>query len=225
MPNRNAFPTWEMSPECDPPTGARSWVLHVLCGEKSGTSTLAISRFGNAWAWSVYTKSWRQTSFHNKYWMNGGFLLGCVRDGKPIPNDKDVDFSYWDTDREHLQAGLSALKEAGFQLIPPRTNNDGSVTLWSTYYQQIKYEFFEMHCVDGKMRWFSHAWKPPTELLNEVPNHGLSELEFFGCRWMKPDDHETYLESLFGDWRTPNPNYHYLTDSRAVIARSPWQGG
>ena len=69
------------------------------------------------------------------------------------------------------------------------------------------------------------AWKPPIELLNEVPNHGLSELEFFGCRWMKPDDHETYLESLFGDWRTPNPNYHYLTDSRAVIARSPWQGG
>jgi hypothetical protein len=78
-----------------------------------------------------------------------------------------------------------------------------------------------MFVVDGKMRWIGRAGAPGLELINEVPNHGLDTIELFGRQWMKPDDHETYLEALYGDWRTPKPNYCSWTDSKAVIETYP----
>jgi len=67
----------------------------------------------------------------------------------------------------------------------------------------------------------SHAGEPGLELLNEVPMHGLEELELYGRRFLKPDDHETYLEALYGDWRVPDPDYCPWEDSRAGIAKYP----
>jgi len=164
-----------------------------------------------------------ETPLHNRYWMNGGLLLGCIRMGGPLPHDDDADFSFWKADRDAFLTAAKALSANGFSERKPRYNNDGTRTKWAFRYRGVKYEFYEMEPVEDRMRWYSHARKPGLELINEVPNHGLSEFELYGRRWMKPDDHETYLRSVFGDWKTPNKNYCYWTDSQAVIARIPWK--
>ena len=74
-----------------------------------------------------------------------------------------------------------------------------------------------MFLVDGKMRWIGRAGEPRLELLNEVPTHGFNDFKLYGRNWLIPDDHETYLESLYGDWQTPNPNYCSWKDSKAII--------
>lgn len=163
------------------------------------------------------------TPFHNKYWMNGGLLLGCVRHGGPLPHDTDADFSFWDSDQPQLFAGLRALQARGFRLLPGRHNNDGTQTKWALMLRGVKFEFYRMQCVGDKMRWISHLRKPPLEMVNEVPLHRLDELSLYGRTWLKPDDHETYLRSLYGDWRTPNPSYCYWKDSRAIVRRYAWK--
>jgi hypothetical protein len=165
-----------------------------------------------------------QTALVDKIWINGGVLLGYVREGGFLSHDTDVDFSYWDHDSGCLEGALPKLLEAGFRRYARWTNNEGHVTEWSLVYRGVKFEFFEMHRSENRMRWYCYGGKPWQELLNEVPLHGLKPFEMADRRWLKPDDHETYLTSLYGDWRTPNPGYHYVTDSRAIIRRRIWKG-
>jgi len=165
------------------------------------------------------------TPLVDRYWLNGGLLLGTIRDGAPLPGDADVDFSYWDTDRPSLQLALAALLRTGFQRRARWVNNEGRTVAWSLRYKYVKYEFFENTLAGDKLRWYSFRKHPPQEYLNEVPAHGLESIRLFDRQWNKPDDHETYLSSLYGDWRTPDPDYCYWTDSRAIVHRCPWQGG
>lgn len=164
------------------------------------------------------------TSFADKYWINGGLLLGYVRSGGPLPHDPDVDFSFWRADREHFLAALPRLHKAGFRRWRRWANCEQEPTEWALKYRGIAFEFFEMHQADRKMRWYCYGGEPIQELLNEAPLHGLSTCQILGLSWQKPDDHESYLETLYGDWRTPNPDYYYVNDSQAVIRRRPWQG-
>ena len=164
------------------------------------------------------------TPFAEKYWINGGLLLGYVRKGRPMYHDHDVDFSFWREDRECLLAALPRLFDAGFEKLRRWTNNEQETTEWSIKYRGVAFEFFEMHQADKKMRWYCYGGNPMQELLNEAPLHGLTTCRILGHSWLKPDDHETYLQALYGDWRTPNPDYFYVNDSQAIIRRRSWQG-
>ncbi len=164
------------------------------------------------------------TPLADKIWINGGILLGYVREGGPLAHDTDVDFSYWDHDADYLQETLPKLLAAGFRPYARWTNNDGRVTEQSLTFRGIKFEFFEMHRCENGMRWYCYGGNPCQELLNEAPTHGLEPFEMAGGRWLKPDDHETYLTALYGNWRSPNPAYCYVTDSRAIIRRRIWKG-
>jgi len=162
------------------------------------------------------------TALDGKYWINGGLLLGYVREGKPLSHDPDADFSVWDKDRSSLLEGIEKLLQAGFQKRYRWVNSAGEVTEWSLLYRGIPYEFFIMSPVDGMMQWTCYAGRK--ELICQAPVHGLEDFELFGRTWKKPDDHETYLRALYGDWEIPNPNYCYETDSQAIVRRIRWKG-
>jgi hypothetical protein len=164
------------------------------------------------------------TSLAGKMWINGGVLLGYIREGGPLAHETDVDFSYWEADAGDVHAAMPRLLAAGFRRYARWTNNEAHVTEWSLLYRGIKFEFFEMHRCGNRMRWYCYGGNPCQELLNEAPLHGLEPFEMAGRRWLKPDDHEAYLTALYGDWRIPNPAYCYATDSRAIIRRRIWTG-
>ena len=161
------------------------------------------------------------TSMHGKYWVNGGLLLGCVRDGGPLPGDDDVDFSFWAVDRDRMIEALRVLENKGFCRRKKRPNNDRTFTKWSLRFQGVDYDFIQMEDHGSTMRWISHAGTPGLEILNEVPNHGLKGMELYDRQWMIPDDPDTYLQALYGDWRHPDPNYCFWDDSQAVIKKYP----
>jgi hypothetical protein len=164
------------------------------------------------------------TPIQGKYWMIMGLLLGCVRDGQPIKWDRDADFGFLQRDLQQFLAAVEVLRSRGFSLRRQQINNDGSVTKWALKFQGFKYEFFMFLQQGDRLRWIYHSEKLHLEVVNELPSHELDELDLYGRRWLKPANAEEYLTALYGDWRTPDPNYVYARDCRATVSRSPWSG-
>lgn len=164
------------------------------------------------------------TSFADKYWMIMGLLLGCMRDGGPIRWDRDSDFGFMDEDLPHFLAAAKALADHGYVMRPPQVNNDGRTTKWALKHQAVKYEFFQFERQGDNVRWYYHRRKPPMELINEVPAHGLTTFELYGRRWQMPDSADAILTRIYGNWREPDPDYVYWRDCGATVDRYPWTG-
>jgi hypothetical protein len=164
------------------------------------------------------------TEFANRYWVIMGLLLGCVRDRRPIAWDRDSDFGFMDEDLPRFQAAAEVLSKHGFNLRPLQVNNDGRTTKWALKYQGVKYEFFQFERHGENLRWYYHRRKPPMELINEVPAHGLVGFDLYERRWQMPDSAEAILTRIYGNWRKPDPDYVYWRDSGATIERYPWTG-
>jgi hypothetical protein len=165
-----------------------------------------------------------QTPLAGKYWIVLGLLLGCIRDGEPMRWDTDADFGFLEEHLDEFLAAVRVLESKGFRLRPVPVNNDGTMTKWALKYQGVKYEFYLFRRINGKLRWYYHSRNPALEVVNEVDAHELDEIELYGRRWLKPANHEDYLKSLYGDWRTPDPHYRYWRDCQASVARHPWTG-
>jgi hypothetical protein len=166
-----------------------------------------------------------KTAFHDKYWVFLGLMLGCMREGGPLRWDRDSDFAFLDRDLPEFLAALEVLRRNGYDLRPLQVNNDGRTTKWALKREGYKYEFFQLDRHDGKLRWHYHQRRPPTELTNEVPAHGLAGFELYGRRFMIPDNAEQQLALLYGNWRKPDPGYVYWRDCQATVERKPWTGG
>lgn len=164
------------------------------------------------------------TSFADRYWMTMGLLLGCMRDGVPIPWDRDCDFGFMDRDLPQFLSALRKLRAAGFDLRPPQVNNDGRTTIWTLKFQGVRYDFLLFDHFGAKVRWYCHRRKPQMEVVNEVPAHGLVDYELYGRRWRIPSNAAEVLARIYGDWRRPNPGYVYWRDCGAIVERYPWTG-
>jgi hypothetical protein len=165
-----------------------------------------------------------ETSLSGKYFMTMGFLLGCVRDGAPIPWDRDFDFGFLSDDLAHFLEAAEKLRSRGYDLRPAQINNDGRITKWAFKLQGVKFEFFQFEKHGSNVRWHYHRRKPSLELTNEVPWGGLVEQEVYGRSWLRPANAEEILTRIYGDWRSPNPGYVYWRDCRATVERHAWTG-
>jgi hypothetical protein len=164
------------------------------------------------------------STLRGKYFITMGFLLGSVRDGAPIPWDRDFDFGFLEEDLPRFLEAARELRARGYGLRPSQINNDGRVTKWAFKLQGVKYEFFQFERHGENVRWFYHRRKPPLELTNEVRWSGLAELELYGRKWLRPENAEEVLARIYGDWRKPDPDYIYWRDCGATVERRPWSG-
>lgn len=168
----------------------------------------------------------RDTPMDGRYWICGGMLLGWAREGDLLEHDAlDADFAYhWD-DEEHLQATFPALVAAGFE---PHARYPGAfapeATEWVFTAGDARLEFFRFGVQGDRFRWsnyFGHGLEHGVEQICELPAQPLEHLRFLDRDWLKVRDHELELEGLYGDWRTPDPDWDY-SEGRAVVERRPW---
>jgi phosphorylcholine metabolism protein LicD len=165
-----------------------------------------------------------QTPLADKYWICGGMLIGYAREGKLLAHDTDFDFHYWREDHQDLMEAIKTLEQAGFRKEACWINNEGHATEYVLNYGRIKFEFFEATRHENRIRWYCYLPKPKRQFLNEVPGYDLEPFEFCERQWLKPVDEQQYLESLYGDWKTPCSDYTYYIDSKAIIQRDRWEG-
>jgi hypothetical protein len=131
-----------------------------------------------------------------------GTLLGCVREGRLLGHDKDIDVGIWDdVPMEKIHA---ALQRSGLFI---------HLLSRSPHYVRVRHlngiplDLF-YHYRDEKTWW--HAG--PKMKWHNSP-FTLCPREFLGEAFLVPEDHDTYLTENYGDWRTPRIEFDSAFDT------------
>lgn len=138
-----------------------------------------------------------------RMFLVSGTLLGCVREGRLLGHDKDIDVGvHEETSTADLMA---ALRPCGlFHLVPSRSPE----IIRLRHVNGIPLDIFFHYDQAGlrwhggvKMRWHNSPFD-------------LTETEFLGDRFWVPVDHDRYLTENYGPgWRTPQPDFDSAFDT------------
>jgi hypothetical protein len=145
-----------------------------------------------------------------------GTLLGLERDGKLLANDDDADLAVW---LEDFSLACRTLEAIGFMRAtnaPPF----GNVASFVLLQPRLSVDLFGIRREPEQQRLVGGAWlygKPPShQRIVHYPWFELAGREGpAGDVWW-PDPADTLLTALYGDWRTPQPEWDSLVSCRAL---------
>ena len=145
-----------------------------------------------------------------------GTLLGLERDGKLLPNDKDVDLAVW---LEDFQLTCRTLEAIGFVRA---TNSPpfGNVATFALLQPRMSVDLFGIRREPEHARLVGGGWlygRPPSyQRITHFPWFELaSRAGPAGDVWW-PDPAATVLTALYGDWRRPQPEWDSLVSCIAL---------
>ena len=165
-----------------------------------------------------------ETELSGHYWIRAGVLLGWAREGTLLAHDRDADFGVLAEDLPRLMNAIPGLRQAGFQPLMRFRNNEGQVAELTFIRHGAKFEFFILEPIGDQLRYFVFGWPPDhlVQIEKRLPVQDLVPFDFLDRRWLRPDDFELELRSMYGDWRTPTRDWNYLRDARNEVDRQPW---
>lgn len=131
-----------------------------------------------------------------------GTLLGCIREGRLLSHDKDIDVGIWeDVPAESVR---SALRRSGlFTSIPSRSPQMLRVRHVNGIPLDLFYHFREpADCWHGgiKLKWHNSPF-------------ALTGTSFLNETFLVPADHDLYLTENYGDWRIPKTDFDSAFDT------------
>jgi Methyltransferase domain len=162
------------------------------------------------------------TDLASRYWVWGGLLIGWAREGRPLAHDsRDADFGILAEDVPRFASAVPALMEAGFAPSLRCITNAGRAMEYQFLRDGAKFEFNVIEPVDGHLRYYEFDPGPPTQALASIADQALVAFEFVGRTWHRHANHDAELTAMYGDWRTPNPDWWYM-DDLAIVERTVW---
>ncbi len=165
-----------------------------------------------------------------KYILEGGTLLGIIRENRLLPWDNDLDLTVTD---DYLDKLLKARKELwlkGFRTRIRYYKEDigpfkkGQVKIMKV--QTRKFFFFKgftlldifiKRKVDGKYYWTVGG---KNMVLKSAPANFYEEFKkvyFKGHAYSIPRRVEDYLTYRYGDWQKPKKDWNYTKDDNAIV--------
>lgn len=131
-----------------------------------------------------------------------GTLLGCVREGRLLGHDKDIDVGIWNSvDPAALAAAIRA--SGNFQFIVSRSPHITRVR----HLNGIPIDLFRHH------READDCWHASSKIIWHNSPFELTGTRFLGESYLVPADHDTYLRENYGDWRTPKTDFDSAFDT------------
>lgn len=162
-------------------------------------------------------------------WVWGGLLIGWARERNVLLHDAlDADFAVLEEDVDRLEATIPLLVEHGFEPLARYPGRYAPTTEWTFSRGDARVEFFRFDRVADHFRFHVYCGhggqEPALDLVHQVPAQPLEAFQFLGRTWLKARDHDLELRTLYGDWRTPDPDWNYR-HNRAIVDRRPWDMG
>lgn len=130
-----------------------------------------------------------------KYWLEGGTLIGAIREGAILSWDKDVDVSMLESDRKILWKNQNLIKKFGL-----KTNYSDSI--YRIDFKNVYMDIFSYQLKNGlyqevnwrnRARWPRSYYKP--KQLFPLKNAKLGPLI-----QLVPNLSENFLEQAYGNW-------------------------
>lgn len=123
--------------------------------------------------------------FNIPFFLMYGTLLGAVRDKAFIKNAMDTDLGLFVESKEPFPAVVNIFRDRGFLLIRT-TCNDNLISLLRNG-EYIDFIFFKHE---------------------NLPFKNLLCFDFLGTDFLVPEDYESLLTELYGEWKIPVENFH-----------------
>lgn len=145
-----------------------------------------------------------------------GTLLGLERDGKLLANDDDADLAVW---LEDFQLACRTLEAIGF-IRATNSPPFGNVATFALLQPRLSLDLFGIRREPEHERLVGGAWlydRPPShQRIVHYPWFVLASREGpAGAVWW-PEPADALLSALYGDWRTPRPEWDSLVSCRAL---------
>lgn len=142
-----------------------------------------------------------------------GTLLGIIRSGHFIDWDEDIDLNILMEDLEKFKDSLWDLKEIGFELFRcDRCGHLYSITRNGEYA-----DFYIMEKVSPEVR-----TNMGTDFVLDRHLTNLKDWNFNGLKIKVPVEYESYLELMYGDWRTPVQYANFELSKIQIYKENLW---
>ena len=146
-----------------------------------------------------------------EFFLRGGTLLGCMREGDFLAHDKDVDIGVFETiGKDDLMQLIKASPQ--FSLHPDPHAQDNRVSFSVQHVNTTGFDiYFHSDCGD---HYRVECFMPGQSFTRTFTKFTLKPVEFAGGMYLVPDDHDRYLTELYGDWRVPDPYFDSMVSAR-----------
>jgi hypothetical protein len=145
-----------------------------------------------------------------------GTLLGLEREGKLLPNDEDADLAVWLEDFTLAGRTLEAIGFLRASNAPPF----GNVASFVLLQPRLSVDLFGIRREPEHQRLVGGAWlygRPPShQRIVHYPWFGLATRDGPAGEVWWPDPADALLTALYGDWRTPQPDWDSLVSCRGL---------
>lgn len=139
---------------------------------------------------------------HISFFLISGTLLGCIREGKLLGHDKDIDVGVWD--EYSYDELVDYLSTSGyFYIVPTRTKH--LITL--KHVNGIVIDVF-IHYREP-----NDYWHAGVKIKWHNSPFNLIKTEFLGESYLIPENYDLYLTENYGDWRTPKTDFDSAFDT------------
>lgn len=163
------------------------------------------------------------------YVLEGGTLLGIIRENRLLPWDNDVDITVTDDQLVKINKLKWHLMMMGYEIKLRRAKEDmphfpiGTVRLVKV--RKIKVfsenlgilDIFVKRKVDDKYFWIVGQHE---HVLKSVASHFYEKRTrylFDGYSYQVPEQYEEYLTCRYGNWREPVKDYNFKTDDKSIV--------
>ncbi|MEO5378955.1 MAG: tetratricopeptide repeat protein [Magnetococcus sp. DMHC-6] len=154
------------------------------------------------------------------FFLCNGTLLGIVRMGELLPNDKDVDIGLpWEVDRDRVLELLCQDGTFYFYNSEWQTKENRQFYISLRHRTRMIIDLF-FHRPDGQhfVAGFNHRPQPVT---SRPRRFAIDFLHWQGVSWPVPSPSEDYLIDYYGEnWRIPDPYFDTILSSRCQTPES-----
>ena len=164
------------------------------------------------------------------YWLEGGTLLGIIRENRLLPWDNDMDISTFKKDYKKLLRVSISFFLAGYRVsyrkfredIGPFKKGEFRMIKIRNFINflgkgEVLLDIFVKKKVGNKYYWVVGTKSP---VLKSSPAKYLetqTKIMFNGKEYSAPADYKGYLTHRYKDWQTPVKTWDFKKDDNAIV--------